>query len=101
MTVFSPSLPPAISITTNTVSSPGAAARAAVARKPGTTGPRAISADPFSVRSRKLRRFSMRLSLRPGGRLRELILRHEQSRVAHFQQTLGVVGRFGVPRGEA
>src|SRR5436309_875401 len=65
MTVFSPSLPPVISMTTSTLSLPappapaGPAAFAVSARNCGTTVPRARSEEPRSVWARKSRRWSM------------------------------------------
>src|ERR1700730_12319914 len=62
MTVLRPSLPPLISMTTRILSLPASAARAVLARKPGTTEPSANSDEPCSVRITNWRRVSMALS---------------------------------------
>src|SRR4051812_9009657 len=78
MTVFSPSFPPVISMTTRMLSLPGAAARAVRATNCGTTVPRATREEPRRVWVSSCRRVSIG-SLR--GTLRELVFRHRQDGV--------------------
>src|SRR5262245_22167202 len=75
MTVLRPSLPPLISMTTSTVSLPGWAAKAVLARKRGTTEPTASSEVPWRLRTKNCRRVNIAASDKGEGSS-QLVLRH-------------------------
>src|SRR5207248_2339967 len=91
-----PSLPPAISTRTRTLSLPAAAARAVWVTKPGRRGLSATSEEPCRVYRRKSRRLNMgspsmnsgERGCEPPGGLSQLILRHQQDRVDGFAQAV-------------